>query len=225
MGEHVATLGWDRLSPPVQSRTPLLLLDAVGCAAAGVRLNPYPDFVGAILRAEGPRQASLWFQAEMTPAPHAALVNASLAHHVEMDDGNPRASLHGGVSVVPAAVAVAETTGASGRELLISIVAGYDAAVACGRKLLRGIEDHRLHPPSMVGCFGAAAAASRLWGLSAQEIANALALAGTFLPMGPFEAFTKGAPVKDLYGGWPAMLGVHAALLAREGLAGPHQVL
>ena len=82
-----------------------LLLDAFASAAEGRRADPYPDFIPG---SDG--DASLWFVDTTRDPSHAALVNGTLAHHAELDDGNARASLHGGVTVIPAALAVAETT-------------------------------------------------------------------------------------------------------------------
>jgi 2-methylcitrate dehydratase PrpD len=218
---RVTSLRWDDLSPAVRELAPLVLLDALGCGRIGARLGVHGPWIRQIVAAGGPAEATVWASGERLPTAHAALVNGTFAHHVEMDDGNGRASLHGGVTVVPAALAMAEWTGASGRATLEAMVAGYEAAIALGRPLLPGIGLHRLHPPSIVGCFGAAAAAGRLLGLDETALAGALSLTASLVPMGPFESFTKGGPVKDLYGGWPAFVGVQAALLAREGLAGP----
>jgi 2-methylcitrate dehydratase PrpD len=218
LGETLAALRWETLSVHAREKLPLLLLDALGCAAAGARLNPYDAFVTGQPEDD---EASIWFWERRSTTEHAALVNGSLAHHVEMDDGQSDASLHGGVTVIPAAIAVGEAIEASGESLLLAIAAGYAAAVACGRPLKEGINDHNLHPPSMVGCFGAAAAAASLLGHSAEETASALGLAGVLMPLGPFESFTRGATIKDLYGGWPAFVGVVAARYARHGLSGP----
>ena len=73
----------------------------------------------------------------------------------------------------------------------------------------------------MVGCFGAAAAAARLLGLDDETTAGAISLAGTLMPIAPFESFTRGGSVKDLYGGYPAYVGVRAAELAQNGIHGP----
>src|SRR3954471_13946619 len=221
VARRVTSLRWDDLSPAVRELAPLVLLDALGCGRVGARLGVHGPWIQQIVSASGPAEATVWASGERLPTAHAALVNATFAHHVEMDDGNGRASLHGGVTVVPAALAMAEHVGASGKATLEAMVAGYEAAIALGRLLLPGIGLHRLHPPSIVGCFGAAAAAGRLLGLDEVTLAGALSLTASLVPMGPFEPFTKGGPVKDLYGGWPAFLGVQAALLAREGLAGP----
>lgn len=195
------------------------MLDAFGCAAEGQRIDPHPRFVDAELGVEG--DVAVWFDGRHTDPAHAALVNGTVSHHAELDDGDPRAGLHGGVTVIPAAVAIAQAAGVKGLELIDAIAYGYAAAVAYGGPLLEKIERHRLHPPAMVGCFGAAAAASRLLGLSPESTAGAIALAGTLMPVAPFESFTRGAPVKDLYGGYPAYVGVRAAELARNGIEGP----
>lgn len=204
-------------SPATRERVLLLMLDAFGCAAEGKRLDPHPSFVEQELDGD----ALIWFDGRRTDRAHAALINGTIAHHAELDDGNPRAGLHGGVSVIPAAIAVAEGVQAEGADLIDAIAFGYAAAVAYGAPLLETIERHRLHPPAMVGCFGAAAAAARLYGLDDETTAGAVALAGTLMPIAPFENFTRGAPVKDLYGGYPAFVGVRAAEFAQDGVHGP----
>ncbi len=197
------------------------MLDAFGCAAEGKRIDPHPSFVCSELDGKVSGDALVWFDGRRTDRAHAALVNGTIAHHAELDDGNPRAGLHGGVTVIPAAIAVAETANSSGADLIDAIAFGYAAAVAYGQPLLETIERHRLHPPAMVGCFGAAAAAARLLGLDDETTAGAISLAGTLMPVAPFESFTRGGAVKDLYGGYPAYVGVRAAELAQNGIQGP----
>lgn len=216
---------WSSLSPASRERLPLLLLDTLGCAAAACELAPYPTLTETLLDEDTTSSAQLWFRRGHAPAPHAALLNGVTAHHADMDDGDPRASLHGGVTIFPAAMALAQTRGASGEALLLAAARGYSVAVACGRTFLAGIEEHALHPPAMVGCLGAAAAAASLLELDDETFAGAVALAGSLMPLAPFDAFTRGAAVKDLYGGWPAFVGVQAAELASAGLRGPNALL
>ncbi len=221
VGRAVSRMTWDDLFADARARLALVVLDTLGCALAGRRVGPHRGLVDAVAALGGPGDATLWFERQRLPAPHAALLNGTIAHHIEMDDGHPLASLHGGVTILPAAIAAAELTGCSGRRLLTAVAAGYSAAVACGRPMLDSIVAHRLHPPGIVGCFGAAAASAHALGLSDEQTTGALSLAGSLLPVAPFEPFTKGAPVKDLYGGWPAYVGVLAALMARDGVFGP----
>lgn len=222
LASDLAALELEHLGEGARRKLSEILLDLFACAAAAARLDPYPDLVRE--SASEPGESQLWFQNARAEADDAALVNGTVAHHPEMDDGQPRASFHGAVTVVPAALAVAEPAGGSGREVLTAVAAGYGAALACGEPLLAGVEAHRLHPPSLVGGFGAAAAAGRLLRLSPEKLSGAIALAGALAPFGPFESFTRGASVKDLYAGWPALAGVRAARYAASGVVGPEEI-
>ena len=65
---------------------------------------------------------------ELTPAV-AALLNGALGHSLDFDDTHADSSLHPSAPVVPAAFAVGEMVGASGRDVLTAIVAGSMAPI------------------------------------------------------------------------------------------------
>jgi 2-methylcitrate dehydratase PrpD len=77
--------------------------------------------------------------------------------------------------------------------------------------LCPGITAFGLHPPGMLGAFGATAAVARLLDHDADHLAGSLRWCGGAAPLSPFEAFTAGASAKDLYGGWPGFVGVTLA--------------
>jgi 2-methylcitrate dehydratase PrpD len=56
----------------------------------------------------------------------AAIINGTAAHSLDFDDRHDQAVLHAGVSVIPAALAVAEAGGASGQAPLDAVALGYD---------------------------------------------------------------------------------------------------
>src|SRR5712691_458240 len=60
-----------------------------------------------------------------TSAVWAAMANGTAAHAVELDDVTTESSLHPGVAVIPAALAVAEEVTAEPKALLEAIMAGY----------------------------------------------------------------------------------------------------
>ena len=79
----------------------------------------------------------------------------------EIDDVHQDASLHPGIVVVPAALAMAEEHGASGRQLLTALVAGYDVVVRVARAA--GVSHYaHWHTTGTCGTFGAAAAAGSI---------------------------------------------------------------
>ena len=69
-----------------------------------------------------------------TPAV-AALLNGALGHSLDFDDTHADFSLHPSAPVVPAAFAVGEMVGASGRDVLTAIVAGYEVCCRLGNPL------------------------------------------------------------------------------------------
>ena len=155
VSRHIEGVRWAQLDPAVRARVPVAILDLLGCAVAGYRLGVHQAWVKAMVTSAGPPESTLWGHNIQLPAAHAALVNGAIAHHVEMDDGNPRASVHGGVTVVPVALAVGEVVRASGEEVLTAVVAGYDAAVACGRALPSAEASDPMNSPRSAAARGA----------------------------------------------------------------------
>ncbi|HEV7235732.1 MAG TPA: MmgE/PrpD family protein, partial [Ktedonobacteraceae bacterium] len=72
---------------------------------------------------------------ERAEAAWAALANGVAAHGLEMDDVENRSSLHPGVVVFPAALALAEQLHASAEDFYAAIVAGYEVTLRVGAAL------------------------------------------------------------------------------------------
>lgn len=156
------------------------------------------------------------------PASDAALGNAVLFHLRVQDDAH--ACGHFGAVVLPAALAVAEETGASGAALLAAVVAGYETALRIGRDHGDAISRRGFRTTPVYGVFGAAAAAGRLFGFEAPRMANALSLAANFA--GGLRAFVaSGTSEYAIEAGFAARNGIDAAGLADEGMVATADVL
>ena len=101
------------------------------------------------------------------PAPNAAFANAMLCHGLDFDDTHSDSVAHVSTVVVPAAAALAEARGASGRELLTAIIAGNEIVTRIGMATPGAFHKRGFHPTAICGIFGATAAAARLGGLDA----------------------------------------------------------
>ena len=153
----------------------------------------------------------------------AALINGAAAHTIEFDDIFRDAILHPGAPTIAAALATAQHAGASGEAFLKAVVAGYEISTRIGTAL--GRAHYRYwHTTGTVGCFGAAAAAAMLLGLSRERFAHALATVATFAA-GLQQAFRMDSMSKPLHAGRAAEAGVLAALAAREGVTGSLDVI
>ncbi|MFG1397295.1 MmgE/PrpD family protein [Roseixanthobacter pseudopolyaromaticivorans] len=186
------------------------LLDSLstGIAAHGL---PVPNVAMAIaLGNQGP--ATIIGAAGGYPIVDAALVNATLINGRTQDDF--LAKSHPGAVVVPAALAVGEAEGASGRDFLTALVIGYDVVARAylgGPGMLP-----RFRATGVAGCIGAAAAAAKLLRLDAEQTADALGCSAVFAA-GIGAGFLTGTMDVKLNVGMASRNGATAALMARAG--------
>jgi 2-methylcitrate dehydratase len=122
---------------------------------------------------------------------------------------------------VAAALAAAELQGASGKELLLGLIAGYEVEVrlrdAIAAQRREGWDD-----TSIEAQYASAATAGKLLQLDAGKLANALAIAGS--NANTLAEVRRGAELTPAKGSAEPMAvrnGVFAALLARAGLTYP----
>lgn len=153
----------------------------------------------------------------------AALIQGTAAHAAEVDDSFRDAMVHPGAATIAAALAMAQTVGASGPEFLRAVVLGYEISTRIG--VVMGRPHYRYwHSTGTMGSFGAAAAAAILLQLDEAAFAHALAIAATFTA-GLQQAFRLEAMAKPLHAGRAAEAGVLAAQLAAGGMRSSLDVL
>ncbi len=147
-----------------------------------------------------------------------ALVTGTAAHLDDFDDTHLATVIHPGASALATVLALAPETAPSGAAFLTAFAAGCEAQLRIGSAITPAHYDHGWHITGTCGVFGAAMAASSLFGLEAEAAARALSLAAT-MTAGHRAAF--GSMTKPLHAGKAAANGILAARLASAGLAGP----
>lgn len=201
------------------------LLDTLAVGVAGGKTPVVQVVAGAMLAASGGAGGcTLWGRGDMLAPAAAALVNGTAAHALELDDFGGCG--HSGAVVIPAVCALAQQRGATGRDVVLAIAAGYDVAsrVLEGSGGYRAHNDRGWHSTGTCGSFGAAAGSACLLSLDESRFMHALGIAGTFTG-GTWAFLTDGALVKRFHPGKAAETGVSAAQLAEAGLTGPRYVL
>jgi 2-methylcitrate dehydratase PrpD len=153
----------------------------------------------------------------------AALVNGTAAHTVEVDDIFRDGIYHPGAPTIPAALALAQATGASGAQFLRAVVVGYELSTRIGAAMGKAHYKY-WHNTGTIGVFGACAAAAEILGLDAGRFAHALATVTTF-SAALQQAFRMDSMSKPLHAGRAAEAGVTAALAAKEGVTGSLDVI
>lgn len=222
LAQFVVELDYDDIPPEVVQRAKTLMLDLVGI---GIRARYDADSTMPMMRATeilgadggtcGVFGDTRWF----SPAA-AALLNGALGHSLDFDDTHAASSVNPSTVVVPAVLAAAQLPGASGREALAAIVAGYEVICRLGQALgPDGAYERGHHPTATCGAFAATAAAGKVMGLSVEELENAFGIALS-LTSGSIQFLENGAWTLRYQVGNAAKNGLVAASFAREGFIG-----
>ncbi|HEX7052364.1 MAG TPA: MmgE/PrpD family protein [Burkholderiales bacterium] len=211
----------------VAEKTAHHLLDTVAAMVSGVRLRPGRKALAFARSRGGPREACVAGGGFLVAAENAALANGMLAHADETDDSHAPSLTHPGCGIVPAALAMAEREGRSGRALLRAIALGYDV----GCRLTQALDAYQFredgHSTHSFGpMFGAAAAAGALAGLTARQVRYLLSYtaqqaSGISCWMRDEDHVEKAFD----FGGMPARNGVAAALMVAHGFTGVDDAL
>ena len=216
--ERASSLEWSALPPDVVVHARHCLLDWVGTTLAGAG-EPVSVLVRAQLAVGGPAQASTVVGVGSATTRDAALANGVAGHALDFDDVLLAASSHVTAVVMPAALAAAERSDASGDELLTAFIAGFELVGDLGSTVGEQHYAQGFHATATLGSFGAAASVAWLSGLDPDEWQHALGLAAT-TAAGLKSMF--GTMAKPFHAGWAAHAGVLAADLAGQGFTAAH---
>ncbi|HEY6987552.1 MAG TPA: MmgE/PrpD family protein [Bryobacteraceae bacterium] len=212
LAKFVTELDYDNIPPEAVKTAKMAVRDCLGVALAGSKEED-ARIAGEIARYEEAREeTSVIGQGFKTSALNAALANGTAAHALDFDHsftimGQPTAP------ITPAAFALGEAVGASGRQILEAYVAGFEVTA----KLVHSLRDSAhdgWHAPSTLGSFGAAAACGKLLRLDDGKMQMALGITAS-MASGIVANF--GTMTKPLHVGLGARNGVLAAKLAASG--------
>jgi 2-methylcitrate dehydratase PrpD len=219
--DYIIASRFDQIPPQALAVAKGAMQDCVGVALAGARQPAGTIQADWARQSRGTGKATVW-GSDFTTSPHdAALVNGTAAHALDYDDVTWGLIGHPSVSLVPAAFALGEALGASGREVLHAYVVGFEAMAKLGRTTQpRHSLDGGWHATGTIGAFGATAACCKLLGLDAEKTAHAL---GIVYSMTSGNVSNFGTMCKPLHAGLAARNGVEAALWAQAGFTSlPH---
>jgi 2-methylcitrate dehydratase PrpD len=220
LAEFCAGISSERLPAEVTDKAKLCILDFFANVYGSLELEAVSRVVSYIRSLGGPEIATALGCGFKTGIHNAAFLNGTTAEAIEAQDGLRFGGNHPGTAVIPAALAMAESLGLGGKEVIEAVVAGYEAA---GRPAAAMHPHHTLAgflPTGTCGAFGAAAAASRLMGHDAEGMLNSLGNAGYVSPISMAEHLMGGYTSKIVQGGQAASAGLTAAGLAGAGITG-----
>jgi 2-methylcitrate dehydratase len=207
-----------QLKPNVRQLFKRNILDSLGCAIAALPGRPFQALREQFEEYRAPGRCTL-IGGGKTSVDQAALFNSGLTRYFDLLDSYmaPGGLAHPSDNF-GAVLAAAEHAGASGEEFMLALAASYE--IQCRFTAVVPVMAKGFNHATQLA-MSVAAAAGKLFGLSAEQIANAISIATAdsvslacihVEPVSQWKGFSPG---------WTGMRAVYAASMAKRGFTGP----
>ena len=194
-----------------------VVLDTIGAMLAGSRQEENAKLAQMVAETGQGGGCALIGHAGKAQAMMASLSNATAGVSLEVDEGTRLGGGHPSIHVTPAAIAVGEEKISTGKQVLESIIAGYEITSRIGGATTTR---HDIHSHGTWGTIGSAVATARLLGFDSGEVRSTINLAASMSPANTWTPCFEGATVRNLYPGRANFQGILAANLSRCGFTG-----
>jgi 2-methylcitrate dehydratase PrpD len=220
LADYLANLSYTDVPDDALERERWHILDTLGCILYG-STTPWVRKLIAALDGIGKSGTASVLGTDVSFSPdRAALVNGTASHSMDFDDYCQDAGVHAGSATVTTALAYADAAAepVSGREFLTAVAAGVETSIRTGYGIGRGSLLRGWHIAGWTGAFGGAATTGVLTGLTRDQMAHALALAGT--QGAGLMGAAYGSEVKRFHMGKAAESGYLGTALAEQNFTG-----
>jgi 2-methylcitrate dehydratase PrpD len=222
LARHAAMLRFEQLPAAIVEKAKVCILDLLGVATGGYGRENAKVALRTAQQLSAPGKATVWLTGERMRAIDAVLPNSVAAHCILQDDWLQVSHSHIGAAVVPTALAVAEETGRSGKDVLTAVVAGYDVEDRAGSLSVPAFT-RGFRASSVYSAFGATTVAARLLGLDEDAFTNALGCAGSMCG-GVLQPWNDGSMEWSFQEAFGSRAAITGAVLARDGLIGSRTI-
>lgn len=222
LADYLAGLKFEDLPEYVIKRAQLSLLDFIGYTVYGCQEEPAKLVIQFVKMLKEKEISTVIGYGTKTSCIQAAFANSFISRISELDDTHRSSRSHPGDIIHPVALAVGEKLESNGRDLITSIVAGYEAAIRAADSVTPGLWRRGWSSTATACTFGGAVVAGKLLGLDAKKMAYALGLAG-IQAAGTFawETSPEARDVPNFYAAKAAYNGTLAALFSSKGFVAP----
>jgi len=220
LADYAVNLKYQDLPKEVVEQVKLLTLHTLGVSLAGCTTKQGKDAI-ALAKAfgNGKDEATLVGDGSKVSIVQAGFANGTLADVLDWEDcswtGHPSSG------AIPAALAVGEKIGASGKDYITSVVAGYELyeriAMAVQPSEKWDFVDRGWGLTSWV-IYASAIAAAKLLKLNKEQMENVIGMAGALTPISNPRVHQTKTNFYHYQWGMNCMNGIAAALIAESGI-------
>ena len=223
LARFAAGLRYDDLPPAVVDRAKGVTLQALTSVLIGSQTGAGKQAIRMIVEEEAgvKNGATVMTDGTRVTRGGAAFANSELALAGGKYD-TFRMLTHPNTAIIPAALVAAESSGASGRDYLAGVAAGYEVMGRMAAEFIPTVMSRGFHPGPVFGIFGAAVAAAKVMGHGEDQINSTIALCASLASSNLEAARCGGTPLREGAATRNAML---AVALAHPGHVGGESVL
>src|SRR3981081_3654104 len=198
LAHFVAETTLEQVPAEVRSYAKLVVLDTIGVVLAGAQ-RPEVRELRARLNATAGTGATVFAPGWPTNDPRtAALLNGIAGRSIELGEGHRYVSYQGAMQILPGVLSAGEWGRRNGSDMLAALILGYDAGARLGAAMTTR---PLAHQNGQAALLGAAAAGSRLRGLSAADLSRAIRIAATLVLTPSYNNAVAGATALNVAGG------------------------
>jgi 2-methylcitrate dehydratase len=219
-----AQLSFEQIGDQAVREARRYLLDSLGCALGGYRQEDVDIALEILDEIAGPGPSTILGSGRRVDPVSASLANALMVRVMDYNDIYWQQDPSHPSDIIPAAMALGERAGGTGRDLIVGIVLGHELEMRLCEAAFPGIRERGWHHATLTA-FVSPVVAGRMLGLSWEKIQHAVGIsASRHATMGAVTA-GKLTMMKNTVDPMATQSGVLAALLAEKGYTGPEHVL
>lgn len=222
LAEFIGGVRYDNLSDEVIEKTERAILDTLASLIGGVPTENARLSCAAAQSSFGAGPAPVWFTEKRLHPLGALFANCAAASSLDIDDGHCLAAGHPGAAIIPAVLMEAAELGSDANQVLTGVALGYDVALRIAAA--RRFNNTMSFASGQWTGFGVAAAVGWLRGLRAQQLANAMAIAGAEAPQNLPQGDCQASSVKGS-SPWSTVTALFAVTRADCGMSGSIDML
>ena len=138
------------------------LYDTIVCAVAGAQEPASRLSLQYAHGQTGPHMATVWATGQKLSLEMAALVNGTMGHALDFDDVSSPLRGHPTVAILPAVIALGESLGSQGRDIINAYIAGFEVTLRLARAVVDEQYAKGWHSTASIATFGATVACAHL---------------------------------------------------------------
>lgn len=224
LAEFAAKLKYEDLSDEDISHVKRFMIDTMGCALAGSRVEDTEIAAEVYRELDGKEECTVIGRDFKTSSYYASFLNSLSARAMDYNDIYWKADPSHPSDLIPVAMAVAESRHLPAKEFITAVIIAYEIEMRLCEFAVPGIRERGWHHATLTQ-LASPFVAGKLIGLDVDGLVRACGISGCHnLTLGGAVA-GKLTMMKNTVDPLAAQSGVVAALLAERGYSGPEEVL